>query len=864
MRNFQLSKDTVQKPKDVLILVRISSIYTQPCFHFFVDPWSLVTAGHFKLPSEACFQAVIDPITLALSSHFEIPQDTYHRKLVNSQDTDQQDMNTGKASQGSGDIVRLQTAFVDGTQSSRNLNRDDRAHRATITQWFLPAPLGVYNPNIFPSPQHTQSHPYIQSSGIFAATFPIEYTPRYTPHGTQVDPANNAHSYVSSYGHLYSSINSANSSSLISKISQPKVSELTTRQHGPVPGVPKQSKDCGNDANANFCQNYWRLRQWVPPHAQTYIYRPLKKEQFRLLVLFPGEGSESISGAICQHSLHDKIPYQSLSYTWGSPSQKTYRMWTPEGCLCITESLLAGLQRLRSREGVILLWVDALCINQEDELEKRDQIRLLPKIYQQASCTLALVGTDQNSNDAIEMLMQIRAKQTRGSDFTNWPKNLAKPPASWGGRSIPPPQDCIWRWVTAFFKRDWFQRAWIVQEAIAAPTVKIVCGKWMFDWNDLYFALELIEKELEATRHVDRSSWKSFMILARHREWHARQTRWSLFLLLETFRHVESTLMRDRFFSLLGLAGDGNLSQYDPDYNISTSFENIVCRFARAFITQGYGMQMLHRAGLGTQPDRFPSWIPDWTSQRPDSISESLGRGIAYAASGKTESQVLVLPGANDVISVRSILVDEITHISRSFNRPKEPSRLAQYFREIDSMIDNHLQQKYTKGQRDRLKWRVPVADAQHPKVAITGEVDLYKSYTALRTVLKRVEYRGAKEAQYLTEDLLEKPAVEDREGTDPGLKESSLNYHALVQDSIKGWRFVITKNGHCGIVPRKASVGDSVAIFSGGCVPFLLQKGEDDELQKFRLVGECYIHDIMHGEATKGKDSAWGVVELY
>ncbi|PMD29684.1 hypothetical protein L207DRAFT_444914, partial [Hyaloscypha variabilis F] len=43
------------------------------------------------------------------------------------------------------------------------------------------------------------------------------------------------------------------------------------------------------------------------------------------------------------------------------------------------------------------------------------------------------------------------------------------------------------------------------------------------------------------------------------------------------------------------------------------------------------------------------------------------------------------------------------------------------------------------------------------------------------------------------------------------------------------------------------------VCIFLGGNVPFVLRARNDS---KYQLIGECYVHGVMDGEALKGIDN--------
>lgn len=612
------------------------------------------------------------------------------------------------------------------------------------------------------------------------------------------------------------------------------------------------------DPSQPITQNDFSQRD-VTTTEKRYKYRGLKDGEIRLFVMFPAERREPLRGMICEYAFADAPPYKSLSYTWGLQDRNMHKIITPKGFLLIKENLNAALLRLRSRTGAVILWIDAICINQAKNDEKAKQIRLLPEIFQHATCTLAFLGADENSDEAIKMLMQVRANDAYGAESEDWPKNLPKAPSAWGGRNMPPPEDPIWQFVVALFNRDWFRRAWIIQEVVAAPTVSIVCGSWMIDWNDLFFAMHLIDHELQPTKHIDSTSWKPFLALAEHREWEARQGRWSLFLLLEAFRHVHSSLKRDRFFSLLGLANDGHLEEFEPDYGCP--FKDIVCRFARTFITQGKGIQMLYRAGISSQPDRFPSWIPNWTTTRPGSLSESLGRGVVYDASRSTEPDIELVTGTENVITVRAWNVDEVIHVSKWSNEPKETEKLDKYFEEIDSMIMEFLSPFYEQSQLDKLKWQVPVAGALHPENTIIGDVDIFDSYKAFGKILKKSRYKRAKVKMPSEEDTIRAKSESsvNEEGT---LRKRSLHYLSLLRDTIQSWRFVTTKRGRCGIAPENVAVGDLVSVFAGGKVPFLIRKSTKGEYIYY-LVGESYIYGIMNGEVVDLEDVEYGILEL-
>lgn len=270
---------------------------------------------------------------------------------------------------------------------------------------------------------------------------------------------------------------------------------------------------------------------------ETYTYRGLDSGFIRLLYLLPGKTDHQLQGVINHVPYESAGTYRALSYVWGI-DQHTQVLMTPDGVLRITFSLKKALQGLRHRDRAVMLWVDAICINQKNNKEKAQQVRLLPRIFQTATSTYAFLEGGKGSDAAIEILMQIRAKavcddksrlrtyttdgakpvsgndsecETSSGESTeadgmssrdrpypeDWPKDLPRVSASWNDRSIPHPDDAIWASIGAVFALSWFRRVWIIQEIVAAPNGKILCGKWIIDWNDLHLAMEIVDRQVQ-------------------------------------------------------------------------------------------------------------------------------------------------------------------------------------------------------------------------------------------------------------------------------------------------------------------------------------------------------------------------------
>lgn len=71
---------------------------------------------------------------------------------------------------------------------------------------------------------------------------------------------------------------------------------------------------------------------------------------------------------------------------------------------------------------------------------------------------------------------------------------------------------------------------------------------------------------------------------------------------------------------------------------------------------------------------------------------------------------------------------------------------------------------------------------------------------------------------------------------------------------------FCSTKQRRIGLAPRGALKGDLVAVFMGADMPFVLRA---TGMGGYELIGECYIHGIMNGEALIGNEAQVGDIVL-
>ncbi|CAE7188976.1 heterokaryon incompatibility protein [Pyrenophora teres f. teres] len=147
-----------------------------------------------------------------------------------------------------------------------------------------------------------------------------------------------------------------------------------------------------------------------------YNYDPIHRStrEIRLLELLPQDGNsklENIPSCNIFHTSLDKNPkFIALSYVWGDA--KDLRVIRVKDCTVkVTKNLYEAMMTLRSLKEPLVIWIDALCINQSDEVEKSWQVGLMADIYRSAHKVTAWIGpADSDSDLVIDYLNSLGAK----------------------------------------------------------------------------------------------------------------------------------------------------------------------------------------------------------------------------------------------------------------------------------------------------------------------------------------------------------------------------------------------------------------------------------------------------------------------
>jgi hypothetical protein len=133
-------------------------------------------------------------------------------------------------------------------------------------------------------------------------------------------------------------------------------------------------------------------------HASQDLYPRLSSldpgtPTIRLIDILPGDFAAPIHCQLVEHKLRQTLSYKALSYSWktdeGLPDVIIFCNAKP---IYISANLHAALQRLRSPHDQVTLWVDAICINQQDDDERAYQVGMMRDIYKNSSEVLIWLG----------------------------------------------------------------------------------------------------------------------------------------------------------------------------------------------------------------------------------------------------------------------------------------------------------------------------------------------------------------------------------------------------------------------------------------------------------------------------------------
>lgn len=207
------------------------------------------------------------------------------------------------------------------------------------------------------------------------------------------------------------------------------------------------------------------------PCVVHFRYEPLDptKREIRLVTLPPrGELGTQLHFNLSVARLTSKLKFEALSYTWGEDTRQREILLDGKPFM-VSENLWLALQELPLLTEARVLWIDFICINQNDVYEKNHQVKKMGEIYSSASRVVAWLGEADEFSDPL---------------FTS----LNKPDFQDGSSKNSTGDEVTWvkYWAEKLNGRNYWTRLWIIQELGLASEILVACGSKSVDWKYLH------------------------------------------------------------------------------------------------------------------------------------------------------------------------------------------------------------------------------------------------------------------------------------------------------------------------------------------------------------------------------------------
>jgi hypothetical protein len=365
--------------------------------------------------------------------------------------------------------------------------------------------------------------------------------------------------------------------------------------------------------------------------GQDDIMCTLEKKLLPPTVLTPTERQN-------ERSQQPDLDCKTLSYQWGNSRRNLRKIQCSGVGFIVTSNLYSALVHLRSPDSDITLWIDAICINQEDNKEKGNQIQRMGEIYRRSKCTIIWLGDGGFLSRAAfrACCLTARASVDQGGPDP--------PPLPTLTRSWDPPPILRPFLILLLLRRSYFTRTWIIQEVALSQSVEVVCGDDKIPWGDFVIGISTVL--VPAFESKGTACMGNILIARAMLPWAARSGRndpaWAFQTMMQDavpqnknilsmaalFRRSHATQPVDKLYGLQGLCEEiqeGSTYGIVPTYNRDDSFHTrrVYISTGRIILSSQNGLQLFSAVNRRSHVNCFhiareqrvelPTWVPDWS-----------------------------------------------------------------------------------------------------------------------------------------------------------------------------------------------------------------------------------------------------------
>ncbi|KAK3635911.1 hypothetical protein LTR56_014449 [Elasticomyces elasticus] len=638
-----------------------------------------------------------------------------------------------------------------------------------------------------------------------------------------------------------------------------------------------------------------------------YVYERLPPSNhgrfIRLVEVLPElNEAGSVQCYIHEISLDENMPkYQTLSYNWGTISDM-YNISCNGQRLKITQTLHRALLALRLPDKSRLIWIDQLSINQQDNIEKTQQVAMMRDIYQGSSLTIAWLGDATDDTDiALKAAHRIAVAVT---------------------------SDTVQDALQGRFTGPLSNQLRNLLEAGVSERVLLRCGGASLDFDELMWAVGIALVAItERSSAASIGALQHLMFLSGIRQAKRSDERLRLPRLLEAVQMFGATDPRDKFFALFGLTRT-DLSRLDlqTDYSAPTDF--VYTRTLTKLMKDAGNLDLLE---LVNKPWKsmptMPSWVPSLEAKWPFLESLSGSRGWTdFVIGGKMRRQLVVVAAKSSMAKKNDESEEEWTAtIEQAYDELSEDEEVDEPL-PVLAVSQGSTLSTFVLEDNGALRLSGQLVDKVHDTssvlearlfdageyaMAIDESGTVRSALGSFGDVTKTIFRRVRDYAQALTERdqmvMMRKHityptgeplltayrkaltagslVLEDEDAEKVFAKWRRLLMSAQMMARVRktlgnfrssgvstlagliignqtvtretrvffamteasyGRRLSWTSKGYLALLPEAAIKGDLVVILRGGRLPFVVRPIEHGH----RLIGPAYVHGIMNGEA--------------
>ena len=577
-------------------------------------------------------------------------------------------------------------------------------------------------------------------------------------------------------------------------------------------------------------------------------------QDIRIFQLLPGSVGSRVSGRLVRHDMQESNAiqsYEALSYRWGTTLEaRTIHLGhNPE--FKVTANLETALQMLRSPEISRMIWIDAICINQGDVLERNQQVQLMRRIY--ANAKLVRIWLDVEIDPTCAPMLQLQNLNDQSTE-----KDLGDDPS-------------FWEPLCAVFKDHYWMRVWIQQEISNAMSLVIQCRRVLLPVLGCYHYIRITHDRTTAL-DFNTPVWLDWLDIRPNLRLPKRfgladsschpvqgstlsEEDLDLLIILSSSFKLQCTDDRDRLYGILHLARD--YVEGDIPINYENSVSKVYTSVVEFFLRKHSSLNFLLYAGINWRdPSRnrmVPTWVPDWRDS-------STRTWLSHSPKENQELPLLnptlmpTISGDGVVLQTYGMSIDRIDHI---YHMPEGAAlystRIVTFLENCRTILQNSVPPGHETGQQ-MLDENVFGLPQWHALVRVLSGVDNLKREDSSANIILRGVVTSSADDLVKFHNLLEAKAKEKRLMLDvirsnkPGTSEPGEVFARLAWGVIGKHQPFVGVNGGIGMTLVSAKVGDEVWIIRGCDQPMILRSNGDH----FLVVGEGSYDGANRGELLK------------